>query len=391
MNAPSSHPGRPGRLVALQGQKTEAVETPALVLDADAVNRNMQRMAEFAARHQIKLRPHATPHKSADIAHLQMQAGAVGVCAHTVGEGEALAAGGANDIFITSETLAPAKLRRVAGLAQLLKNRGGKLAIAADSTEGIDNLSLAMQLTSALIDVFIDIDVGQGHCGVPNAQAAVALAQHLQDCPRLRYAGLHAWSGNAQRLRAVAERRAVIAQAAERVAAARDALTQAGFASALITGGGTGTFGLEAASGLWNELQPGSFLLMDADYARNERDSAQPAFEQALFVKSQVISVQADHAVCDAGQASIAPEGGLPLVHPQPGQPALTYAFGGSAHGILRPARTGDPLPALGSAVWLIPGHCASTVNLHDFMIAIQGGLQQGTVIAVPQMDARGA
>ena len=316
MNAASNHQSR---FAALQGQKPDAIDTPALVLDAEAVNRNMQRMAEFAAKHQIKLRPHAKLHKSADIARLQMQAGAIGVCVQTVGEGEALAAGGVNDIFISNEIVSPAKLRRVAGLAQLLKNRSGKLAIAVDSDEGIDRLALAMQTTSAAIDVFIEIDVGQGRCGVAPGPAAVALVQRLQGSARLRYAGLHAYHGGAQHLRTVAERRNAIGQAALRVAATRDALAQANLAPAIITGGGTGTFGLEAASGLWNELQPGSFLFMDADYARNERDNAQPAFEQALFVKSQVISVQDGHAVCDAGCKSIALDSGPPLVHALPG------------------------------------------------------------------------
>lgn len=388
MNAASNHQSR---FAALQGQKPDAIDTPALVLDAEAVNRNMQRMAEFAAKHQIKLRPHAKLHKSADIARLQMQAGAIGVCVQTVGEGEALAAGGVNDIFISNEIVSPAKLRRVAGLAQLLKNRSGKLAIAVDSDEGIDRLALAMQTTSAAIDVFIEIDVGQGRCGVAPGPAAVALVQRLQGSARLRYAGLHAYHGGAQHLRTVAERRNAIGQAALRVAATRDALAQANLAPAIITGGGTGTFGLEAASGLWNELQPGSFLFMDADYARNERDNAQPAFEQALFVKSQVISVQDGHAVCDAGCKSIALDSGPPLVHALPGQPALTYASGGDEHGILRPATAGGPLPAVGDTVWLIPSHCDPTVNLHDAMIAVQGGLPAGAVSAVVRVDARGA
>ena len=388
MNAASNHQSR---FAALQGQKPDAIDTPALVLDAEAVNRNMQRMAEFAAKHQIKLRPHAKLHKSADIARLQMQAGAVGVCVQTVGEGEALAAGGVNDIFISNEIVSPAKLRRVAGLAQLLKNRSGNLSISVVSDEGIDLLALSFLSTCAAIDVFIEIDVGQGRCGVAPGPAAVALVQRLQGSARLRYAGLHAYHGGAQHLRTVAERRNAIGQAALRVAATRDALAQANLAPAIITGGGTGTFGLEAASGLWNELQPGSFLFMDADYARNERDNAQPAFEQALFVKSQVISVQDGHAVCDAGCKSIALDSGPPLVHALPGQPALIYASGGDEHGILRPATAGGPLPAVGDTVWLIPSHCDPTVNLHDAMIAVQGGLTAGAVSAVVRVDARGA
>lgn len=386
MNAPIS-----SRFAALQGQRPEAIDTPALVIDADAVNRNMQRMAEFAAKHQIRLRPHAKMHKSAELARLQMQAGAVGVCVQTVGEGEALAAGGVNDIFITNQIVSPAKLRRVAALAHLLKNRGGRLAIAVDSLEGVERLNQAMQLSSAQIDVFIEIDIGQGRCGVPPGEQAIALARLIKEHPRLNYAGLHAYHGLAQHLRSVTERRTAIGQAAVRVSATRDALAREGLAPALITGGGTGTFGLEAASGLWNELQPGSFLFMDADYARNERDSAQPAFEQALFVKTQVISVQDGRAVCDAGLKSLGLDAGPPLVHALPGQPQWTYTPAGDEHGLLRPAREGGPLPAIGESIWLIPGHCDPTVNLHDVMVAVQGGLIEGAVTAVVPVDARGA
>lgn len=379
------------RFAGLIGQGVDAIETPALVLDAEAVNRNMQRMAEFAEKHRLRLRPHAKLHKSADIARLQMQAGAVGVCVQTVGEAEALAAGGVNDIFISNEVVCPRKLRRVAGLAQMLKSRGGHLAIAVDSSEGVDGLAQAMALTSAVIDVFIEVNVGQNRCGVPPGAAAVALVQRIVPRPTLRYAGLHAYHGKAQHLRSVAERRAAIAEAARHVTATRDALAEAGFAPPLVTGAGTGTFNLEAASGLWGEIQPGSFLFMDADYARNERDPAQPAFEQALFIKSQVISVAADHVVCDAGHKSHAIDSGLPLVHALPGQPALTYANGGDEHGILHPATPGGALPALGETVWLVPGHCDPTVNLHDTMVAVRGGLAEGSVSAVVRVDARGA
>lgn len=130
---------------------------------------------------------------------------------------------------------------------------------------------------------------------------------------------------------------------------------------------------------------------MDADYARNERDSAQPAFEQALFVKTQVISVQDGRAVCDAGLKSLGLDAGPPLVHTLPGQPQWTYTPAGDEHGLLRPAREGGPLPAIGESIWLIPGHCDPTVNLHDVMVAVQGGLIEGAVTAVVPVDARGA
>ena len=147
----------------------------------------------------------------------------------------------------------------------------------------------------------------------------------------------------------------------------------------------------EAASGVYGELQSGSFLFMDADYAQNERDPAQPNFEHALFVKTQVISAHEHHAVCDAGHKSHAIDSGLPRVHAlEPGS-ELEYANGGDEHGILRPAAGNTRVPAIGRMLWLVPGHCDPTVNLHDFMVGVTGGLRKGTVERIIRVDARGA
>ena len=205
------------------------------------------------------------------------------------------------------------------------------------------------------------------------------------------YAGLQAYHGGVQHLRGVAERRQALATAANQLRQTRQALAAADLPPPRVSGAGTGSFGIEAASGLWDEIQPGSFLFMDADYLRNERDPAQPRFEPALFVKAQVISASADRVVCDAGHKSHAIDSGLPQVHALPGQPALHYANGGDEHGILRPAEPGGALPALGDTLWLIPGHCDPTVNLHDHMIVVRGGLAEGVVDAVVPVDARGA
>lgn len=382
------------RLHALVGQGVDAIDTPTLVVDLDAVNRNLQRMAAFAAKHGVRLRPHAKMHKSVEFARMQLQAGAVGLCVQTVAEAEALAAGGINDLFISNEVVSVAKLRRAAALAHQLKLRGGQLAIAIDSVEGIERLAQAMQLTRAVIDVFVEVDIGQGRCGVPPGAPTLELVRQLADrSPSLRYAGLQAYHGSAQHLRSVAERQAAIARAADWLRDTRALLQAADLAPALITGGGTGTFGNEAASGLWGELQPGSFLFMDGDYDRNERDPAQPPFEPALFVKSQVISVSSGHAVCDAGLKACAVDSGLPTVLALPGQPPLATEGGGDEHTILRPLDKGQglpPLPALGDTVWLIPGHCDPTVNLHAHLVAVRGGLAEGEVEAVVAVQARG-
>lgn len=378
---------------AAAGLRVDLIDTPALVVDLDAMERNIQRMADFARKHGVRWRPHAKLHKSAEIALLLQKAGAYGACVQKLSEAEALAAGGVNDLFISNEILAANKLLRTARLAAGLAARGGRLALAVDSEEGIARLAEAMDKagSDAGIDVFVEIDVGQGRCGVPPGTEAVALAQSIARRHRLRFAGLHAYHGGAQHLRGVGERRSAIVAAVAAAAHTRTLIEAAGLPVGLVTGAGTGTLVHEAASGVYGELQAGSFLFMDADYARNERESAQPAFEHALFVKTQVISARATHVVCDAGHKSHAIDSGLPLVHGLPPERALRFANGGDEHGILYPEGPKARLPALGRMLWLVPGHCDPTVNLHDHLIGVRGGLAHGVVERIIRVDARGA
>jgi D-serine deaminase-like pyridoxal phosphate-dependent protein len=380
-------------LAALVGRGVDAIDTPALVIDMDAMKRNLARMAEFARKHHVRWRAHAKMHKSAAIAKLQVDAGAVGVCVQKTSEAEAMAAGGIHDIYISNEVIAPHKLARVALLAHSLAKENGKLAIAVDSIEGVQRLAQATSEAGegGAIDVFVEIDVGQHRCGVQPGEAAVALAQEIRKHPALRFAGLQAYHGKAQHFRGAQERRDAIAIVVDDVLYTRRMLEEQGIPVDLVTGAGTGTMVCEAASGVFGELQPGSFLFMDADYAGNERDPAQPHFEHALFLKTQVISSLQDHAVCDAGHKAHAIDSGLPKVHALDAEHELEYANGGDEHGILRPTRAGQRVPSIGQFLWLIPGHCDPTVNLHDHMIGVKGGLAKGTVDRIIRVDARGA
>jgi D-serine deaminase-like pyridoxal phosphate-dependent protein len=387
----------PTRLADLIGKPVNDIDTPSLVIDMDAMKRNLARMAEFAKKHNIRWRPHAKLHKSATLAKMQVRAGAVGVCVQKTSEAEIMVAGGVTDVYISNEVIAPAKLARVAALAQKLAAQGGRLAIAVDSTEGVIRLAQAMtEARSAtgvatVIDVFVEIDVGQGRCGVEPGAAAVTLVLEIRKHPALRFAGLQAYHGKAQHMRSGQERREAIAKAVEAVVLTRKLVEAQGITVDLVTGAGTGSLMLEAASGVYGELQAGSFMFMDADYAKNERDAAQPQFEHALFIKTQVISTHGGHAVCDAGHKSHAIDSGLPLVHAFDAESELEYFNGGDEHGILRPAGDSTRLPGLGRMLWLIPGHCDPTVNLHDVMIGVTGGLRSGTVQRIFRVDARGA
>jgi D-serine deaminase-like pyridoxal phosphate-dependent protein len=380
--------------VTRPGAHVSEIDTPALVVDLDAMERNLERMAAFARRAGVRLRPHAKMHKSAELARLQIAAGAVGVCVQKTSEAEALAAAGIDDLYISNEVIAPAKLARVAALAGALRARGGRLAIAVDGAEGIARLGRAIADAAAEIDVFVEIDVGQGRCGVPPATrdgaAAVELARRVDAAPGLRLAGIQAYHGKAQHLRAAEARRAAAAGAAKDARATREALERAGLPCALVTGAGTGTYAFEAASEVYGELQAGSYLFMDRDYAENEADPAHPHFEHALFVQTQVMSVAAQHAVVDAGHKSHAIDSGLPRVHDPSGPRRLAFENGGDEHGILRATDGGRP-PALGETIWLVPGHCDPTVNLHDRYVGVRGGLAQGRVERFIAIDARGA
>ena len=372
--------------IARRGDPVEAIDTPALVVDLDAMERNLATMAAFARRHGVRLRPHAKMHKSATIAKLQMAAGAVGVCVQKTSEAEALAAAGVGDLYISNEVIDRAKLERVAALAASVR-----LAIAVDSLVGVERLAAAMARTGNAIDVFVEVDVGHGRCGVAPAAAGELAQQVVAHAPPeggLRFAGLQAYHGAAQHVRSVAEREAAAQHAAAQARAAQAAIGALGIACPLVTGTGTGTFAFDVASGVWGELQAGSYLFMDRDYADNDVAAAVPRFEHALFVKSRVVSRGAAHAVIDAGHKSHAIDSGPPRLWPRRG----AWANGGDEHGIVRPEAGGDAatLPALGDTVWLVPGHCDPTVNLHDRYVVVRGGLATGVVEAVWPIEARG-
>ena len=381
----------------LVGQSISAIDTPALVVDLDAMERNLATMATFASQHKVRLRPHAKMHKSAALAKLQIAAGAVGVCVQKTSEAEALVAGGIYNIFISNEVISPAKLARVAALTRAVTPHGGKIALCVDAIEGISRLATSMneaRVASGVvthIDVFIEINVGQNRCGVEPGAAAVALALEIRKHPALNFAGLQAYHGHAQHLRSPAERRQAITQAIEAVVRTKQLIEAEGIQVGLVTGAGTGTAVLEAASGVYGELQAGSYLFMDADYAANQLDVNQPRFEHALFVKTQIVSTHSTHAVCDAGHKSHAIDSGLPKVHAFSETSQLDYFNGGDEHGVLRPAAGSTRLPHLGSMVWLIPGHCDPTVNLHNDLIGVRGGLLTGVVECIIKVDGRGA
>lgn len=353
------------RIPARIGDPLAAVETPALVVDLDMFEHNVDLMANAVRGAGLRLRPHAKSHKCPDIARAQVARGAVGVCCQKVDEAEVFVAAGIADVLVTNEVVAPAKITRLAALA-----RSATVGVLVDDEHVIADLSAAAVMAGGTLHVYVEIDVGAHRCGVAPGPDAVRLAQVIDAAPGLAFRGLHAYQGAAQHLRQPDERRAAIAAASALAARTRDLLIEAGIACPVVTGAGTGTWQLERDSDVYTELQPGSYVFMDADYGRNALAPDQHAFEQSLFVLAGVMSVPAsDRAIVDAGLKALSVDSGLPEVHAARG---LEFVKASDEHGVLRvdPAQA---TPVLGERVWLIPGHCDPTVNLYDWIVGMRG------------------
>jgi D-serine deaminase-like pyridoxal phosphate-dependent protein len=372
------------------GMALAEVDTPALLVDLDAFEANLRLMQRATADLPVQVRCHAKTHKCPAIALQQIAHGAVGVCCQKVSEAEAMVDGGVHDVLISNEVVGAAKLRRVAALAAR-----SKLSICVDDAEQVTALATAMQSVDAKIDVLVEIDVGGKRCGVQPGDAPVTLARLINDQTQLRFAGIQAYHGSAQHLRKVSERRAAIAAAAELAALTRDHLLSAGIECAKITGGGTGTFLFEGASSVYTELQPGSYIFMDADYAANDWNSVgredatnPPPFVHSLFVWTTVMSrTPGVRAVVDAGLKASSVDSGLPqLAHGSGSSDTgrAVYTSASDEHGVIQ--LNGTPDFALGEKLRLIPGHCDPTVNMHDHFI----GIRNDRVEAIWPITARG-
>ncbi len=360
------------------GMPLSEVDTPCLILDLDAFERNVQRLAESMAGSPVKVRPHAKSHKCPQIAVRQLAAGAVGVCCQKVSEAEAMVAGGVRDVLIANEVVGAVKLRRLAALA-----KQAKVAVCADDAGNVRDIDAAARDLGVVVDVLVEVNVGANRCGAEPGEPALRIAQAIADCSHLRFAGLQAYHGSAQHVRSVDERRTAIASAAEKVRLTKGLLAQHGLACEKVTGAGTGTYLFEATSGVYDELQPGSYIFMDADYARNEwTESGIPRFEHSLFVWTSVMSrPSATRVVVDAGLKASSVDSGMPRVADIEG---AQYLKASDEHGVIE--LTGASL-ALGKKLKLIPGHCDPTVNLYDYYVCIR----KDRVEALWPITARGA
>lgn len=362
------------------GMPLSEVDTPALLLDLDVFERNMDTLNATLAGRKIRVRPHAKSHKCPEIALRQMARGAVGVCCQKVSEAEAMVEGGVMNVLIANEVVGPPKLARLAALG-----KRARVSVCVDDAKNVSDLDQAARAAGVKLDVLVELDVGSHRCGVTPGRPAAELAAWIASMKNLRFAGLHAYQGAAQHARKPEERQAAIATAVQQVTLTVNLLRDQGLNVDVVTGAGTGTYLLEAASDVYTEIQPGSYIFMDADYNRNQDEKGKPVntFAQSLFVWTTIMShTMVPRAVVDAGLKALSVDSGMPLVADLSG---AEYLKASDEHGVLR-LPSGTQI-AIGDKLRLIPGHCDPTVNLYDWIV----GIRRDRVESVWPITARGA
>ncbi len=369
-------------LVGRQGSRRD-LNTPVLVVDRDALDRNIARMADFAAANGLKLRPHAKTHKSVDIARRQIAAGALGQCCAKLGEAEVLADGGIAGLLITSPVISEPGIARLVALNE----RAEGLMCVADNPAGVRAIAAAIAARGGKpLTLLIDIDPGIHRTGVASPEAAVELYRAIAAEPALRYGGVQYYCGSQQHIESYAARETAMQDRAAYLRTVLDALEAAGGKPAIVSGGGTGTHRIDATLGLFTELQVGSYVFMDDQYracALTAKEGEVP-FETSLLIDTRVISVNSPGLVTvDAGIKSMATDAKPPLIAAGTAEGTVYFFMGDEQGALVHPA---GEVPALDAIVSLNAPHCDPTVNLYDTYHVVSGN----TLVDLWPVSARG-
>lgn len=375
-------PGPNDHLIGREGAAGQ-MSTPCLVLDRPAFERNLLAAAGHCRAAGIALRPHAKTHKCSTIAKAQLEAGARGICVATIGEAEAMVAGGIEDVLVTSAFTQPAKIGRAIALART----GARIAVVADDPGMAERLAAAASQAGLVLPVLVDVDLGRHRNGVTDAAGALAVAAVVGRSPSLDLAGLQTYASHISHVESYADRLAASRQCAAKVAEIRTALEAAGHPVAVVTGGSTGTLFIDTTLGVYTELQCGSYVFSDVEYAAMSLDgTARAPFEPALFVRVSVIGRNwPGRVTCDGGNKHFSAKGTLPAFR-QPPVAGAFYTPDSDEHGIIA-LPEGAAQPALGTLFDLVVPHCDPTVNLFDAIHVLDGD----TLVDVWPIEARGA
>ena len=367
---------------AKPGMSEDDIQTPCLVLDLDALERNIKKMGDYAAAQGMRHRVHGKMHKSVDVAKLQETlGGACGVCCQKVSEAEVFARGGIRDVLVSNQVRHPAKIDRLARIPKY----GARAICCVDDVTNVADLSEAAVRHGTQIECLVEIDCGAGRCGVTTTPAVVEIATAIDAAKGLKFAGIQAYQGAMQHLDSYEERKEKIGIAVAMVKDAVDTLRTKGLECDIVGGGGTGSYYFESTSGVYNELQCGSYAFMDADYGRIlDKDGKridQGEWENAMFILTSVMShAKADKAIVDAGLKVQSVDSGLPVIY---GRDDVEYVKCSDEHGVVMD--TAGVLK-INDKLKLVPGHCDPTANVHDWYV----GVRNGKVECVWPISARG-
>ena len=367
---------------ALPGMDEKDIQTPCLILDLDALERNIRKMGAYAKAHNMRHRAHGKMHKSVDVMKLQESLGAAtGVCCQKVSEAEVFVRAGIKDVLVSNQVRDPAKIDRLARLPKL----GSRIIVCVDDVENVADLSAAAQRHSTILECLVEIDCGAGRCGVKTTPEVVAIAMAVDAALGLKFTGIQAYQGAMQHLDDYEDRKAKVDIAIAQVKGAATALDAAGLKPTLVSGGGTGSYYFEANSGVYNELQCGSYAFMDADYGRiRDKDGKRidhGEWENALFILTSVMSHAKPHlAVVDAGLKAQSVDSGLPVVF---GREDVKYVKCSDEHGNVEDL---NGVLRINDKLRLVPGHCDPTCNVHDWYV----GVRNGKVETLWPVSARG-
>jgi len=345
-----------------KGQPLSTVDTPSLLLEADALHANLTQMAGYFANRPCQLRPHFKSHKCTHIARLQMQAGAVGITCAKLGEAEVLAEAGIRDILIANQIVGPIKIARLVALATK-----ACLLVAVDAPENIRMLAQAAAAAGVEIGVLVEVDIGMKRCGVPPGTAALELVRLVNSLPGLKFHGLQGYEGHIVDLRDLAERTEKVQAALQPLIETRRLIERAGIPVKIVSGGGTGSYTITGNYPGMDEVQAGSYAGMDWWYA-----DIRPEFRQALSILATVISRPAEHlAIIDVGRKGIGGEFGPPRVKNLPG--ATIASFGSEEHTVI--ALPPGSRVRVGDQLEIIPSHGCTTANLYREFIVHRNGV----------------
>jgi D-serine deaminase-like pyridoxal phosphate-dependent protein len=357
------------------GKSRRELITPALILDLDVIRRNIDFMATRLKSLHAKLRPHIKVQKNVQLAKMQVEAGAIGVCTATVWEAIVMSSGGIKDVLIANEVVGKEKLE---ALAQAAKS--GHFTVAVDDARNVEELSKAVSKAGSNIDVIIEIDVGMGRGGVRSPSEAVTLAQHLSKLPGITFRGVQGYEGHCmlEPNRDVRIRKA--REAMDRVGEVVDRLAESGFKSDIVSAGGTGTYDITGADPRVTEIQAGSYVFMD-----NFHGNLVPGFSKSLTVLGTVIIQHGNTIVFDCGRKSI----GIDFIQPTMiDYPTYAARYFAEEHALFD---VDEKCPLkLGDRMEFVPGYGPSTVNLYDAYHVVENGVVTDIWPIIPRGPGHG-